>query len=617
MLGHDPLSTRPLSTVSTGSAAVASGSGMGLGVAGITLVSEDPVYQRVDHAKLFAMFGRQTAAAVIAGTMLLFPTKAASVEAEQDTAHRTDHQSLHRFRTNYQTVGQPWVAIYPKPSVRVEAETYQPTSAKPFPSQIVSATAVGQPWSMLWQKSGQPPAVEQFQGVLSTSVVVTQQVTLTAGQPWSLLWPAPSYRVEAEGYSVSNKSDLNLFRTTYQTVGQPLSLVSWKSKNWDVASETYEVRTPVPTVHAFRTTYQTVGQPWQAFTTPKAPRVEAESYEVRKTPYFYQAANVVAQPGQPFSLLWLKTGQPPPVDTFMGMLSTSAVAEQHSITPASGPGQPFNLLYWQSQRQQMGPEVDFRVPDQTTLHAFRWPPVWSTLPFSTELVTLSEDYWYAPPQRSQDLGLLPFRQFAGPVLPGQPWNLLWWKTTRQDVEAEGFRPQPPADIGPYRWPTVIIVGQPYSMLSWTSTRQQMDCEQDFRVPQYSVHDYRPHQGSDVIIIPPPTSDVQQGSGGGGGGGKKRRHKPETWESLHPLQALDKLIDSAVAKQVYGDIQASTAPAAVKAEAQAVVKPTAAPIDWEAVQRDADKVGRLVALWQEVDRKQRLRRDEEDWLMLGD
>jgi len=574
MLGHDPLSTRPLSTVATGAASATSGT-YSIGSAGIIMVSEDPVYRRTDHARLFAMFGRQAAAAVIAGTMLLFPTKAASVEAEQDTAHRTDHQALHRFRTTYQTVGQPWVAIYPKPSVRVEAETYQPTTPKPFPSQIVQ-TSTGQPWSMLWQKSGQPPAVEQFQGVLSTSVVVTQQVTLTAGQPWSLLWPAPKYRVEAETFEVRSKSDLNLFRTTYQTVGQP----------------------------------------WQAFTTPKAPRVEAETYEVRKTPYFYQAANVVAQPGQPFSLLWLKTGQPPPVDTFMGMLSTSTVAEQHSVTPDAGPGQPFNLLYWQSQRQQMGPEVDFRVPDQTTLHAFRWPPVWSTLPFSTELVTLSEDYWYAPPQRSQDLGLLPFRQFAGPVLPGQPWNLLWWKTTRQDVEAEGFRPQPPADIGPYRWPTIIIVGQPYSMLSWTSTRQQMDCEQDFRVPQYSVHDYRPHQGTDVIVTPPfPT--VQQGSGGGGGGGKKRRHKPETWESLHPLQALDKLIDSAVAKQVYGDIQASTAPAAVKAEAQAVVKPTAAPIDWEAVQRDADKVGRLVALWQEVDRKQRLRRDEEDWLMLGD
>ena len=185
MLGHNPLSTRPLSTVATGAAATTSGT-YSIGSAGIIMVSEDPVYRRTDHARLFTMFGRQAAAAVIASTMLLFPTKAASVEAEQDTARRTDHQALHRFRTNYQTVGQPWVAIYPKPSIRIEAESYQPFSAKPFPSQIVTGPSAT-PWHLLWNKSGIAPQSEQFFASLNTSQVVSQQVTTVAGQPWNLL----------------------------------------------------------------------------------------------------------------------------------------------------------------------------------------------------------------------------------------------------------------------------------------------------------------------------------------------------------------------------------------------------------------------------------------------
>ena len=121
--------------------------------------------------------------------------------------------------------------------------------------------------------------------------------------------------------------------------------------------------------------------------------------------------------------------------------------------------------------------------------------------------------------------------------------------------------------------------------------------------------------------------VQQGPGGGGGGwGRKRVTKPETWAQRHPVKALDALIDSAVAKQLYGDLTEQDIPVAVQAKAAAVIRqdakseaqvPAVQAVDWTAVQADADKVAKLVALWQEYDRKQRILAADEEWMMLGD
>ena len=121
--------------------------------------------------------------------------------------------------------------------------------------------------------------------------------------------------------------------------------------------------------------------------------------------------------------------------------------------------------------------------------------------------------------------------------------------------------------------------------------------------------------------------VQQGPGGGGGGwGKKRVSKPDTWEQAHPIKAFEKLVDDAVAKQLYGDLTEAAVPVAVKAKAAAVVRkqakseaaiPEVQAVDWAAVQADADKVAALVMLYQQYSRKKQILAADDEWMMLGD
>lgn len=195
----------------------------------LVLIEGDQDAVRTSHNQRL-LFGRSSAVAATPGAPWYLWKPQARVEAEEEPA-RPASNSLHQFRTGYQTVGQGF-RHWPIPSVRLEAEEY-----------------------------AQPKPVDLSLFRNSAAVVVP-----TAGAPW-YLWPA-SKRLEAEE-EVQRQAfaSLHLYRVGYQTVGQTWQ--QWAKPVRGAEPEEFEIRKAAQFPRAPAPTAQP-GQPWWAWPAAKA-----------------------------------------------------------------------------------------------------------------------------------------------------------------------------------------------------------------------------------------------------------------------------------------------------------------------------------------------------------
>jgi hypothetical protein len=124
----------------------------------------------------------------------------------------------------------------------------------------------------------------------------------------------------------------------------------------------------------------------------------------------------------------------------------------------------------------------------------------------------------------------------------------------------------------------------------------------------------------VLGIPNPTvSPIVFGGTGGGGGSRRVPYRAKFGHDAAWL--LDRALDNVVAEVMYKDlVQTDAAPKAAK-----LVKPFAKDrreaipiqVDWQALERDAGRVGQLLSLWAKLQRQREWDADDEDWFLLGD
>lgn len=107
---------------------------------------------------------------------------------------------------------------------------------------------------------------------------------------------------------------------------------------------------------------------------------------------------------------------------------------------------------------------------------------------------------------------------------------------------------------------------------------------------------------------------------GGGRPRPNRSAYPAYKRPRLNEQLDALLESVSAAMAYEAV-ASTAPAAVKAKAEALIQPyTDADVDvvdWAALEADAKRVGALMALWTAEQARLKRIRDDDEWLMWED
>lgn len=107
---------------------------------------------------------------------------------------------------------------------------------------------------------------------------------------------------------------------------------------------------------------------------------------------------------------------------------------------------------------------------------------------------------------------------------------------------------------------------------------------------------------------------------GGGRPRPNRSAYPAYKRPRLNEQLDALLESVSAEMAYEDV-AATAPAAVKAKAEALIKPyadtTVDVVDWAALEADAKRIGALMALWAAEQARLKRIRDDDEWLMWED
>jgi hypothetical protein len=102
----------------------------------------------------------------------------------------------------------------------------------------------------------------------------------------------------------------------------------------------------------------------------------------------------------------------------------------------------------------------------------------------------------------------------------------------------------------------------------------------------------------------------------GGGRPRKAHVEERLPSQY--KRLEEMVDEVSAELAYKQIQ-QTAPEPVKEAAKAIVLPKKATakaiaVNWEAIEADTARVGKLLTLWATEQRRLAQIRDEDEWLM---
>jgi len=92
-------------------------------------------------------YGKSQSAAAAATQPFWIGRRAALPAPEDEPYRRIDQLALHRYRFNFQTVGQPWLT-WPRATRALEIEGFEsrrPVDLMPFRSSA-GAAVVGQPW---------------------------------------------------------------------------------------------------------------------------------------------------------------------------------------------------------------------------------------------------------------------------------------------------------------------------------------------------------------------------------------------------------------------------------------------------------------------------------------
>ncbi len=136
--------------------------GVAVSYSHLVLVEAEQDAIRTDHNRRL-LFGKSaTVVPIVGAPWHLWDRKIPTQEAEED-AKRANHSLLHRYRTGYQTVGQPFSA-WPKAQQRVGDEEFslpKRVDLTPF-RQPLAAQVVGAPWWCLWQKPAPRTDEEEF-----------------------------------------------------------------------------------------------------------------------------------------------------------------------------------------------------------------------------------------------------------------------------------------------------------------------------------------------------------------------------------------------------------------------------------------------------------------------
>lgn len=462
---------------------------------------------------------------------LQFVTRSPQQVAQDDVdVRRADHAVLHRFRTPYQTVGQPWAMLHQKaPRLRLEAEEIAPARSV-VARQVAAAQGGGQPWSMLWPKGGQHPSLAeaQFSGFASTVGVVSQEVTEPPAapqtQPWQILYraaprpfvdeevgrpPAHAFPHRGSAAAQSGQSWLMLWPrgglhpaiTEPQFAGAVSTAVAVFQESQDppVAPDSqpwlmYWPRSgqhPALAEAQFAGVIDTVALVSQEGTAPAQPDDSiggfGSGYVTLNEPqwipewrlpaphslYPFRQIQAEVQPGQPWSLLWPSSKLNPAlhVEPFVAVLGTAQLVSQQLSQPAVG------------------------TPDSVGV-------------FGAEFVTLNEPAWQEPWRAPATHSIQPFRQIAVVVpdsvggfgeefvhLNDAPWQPEWRLPGQHSLLAHRQFAPPP------------LPAQTFAITSWRSQTMRVDFERDFRVPKYSLYPFR------VGLYVPPISYPAQGVGG--------------------------------------------------------------------------------------------------------
>lgn len=199
-----------------------------------------------DTTQALHVFRQITSAAPQSTPWTLWQPSTRLADAELEI-RRADHTLLHRYRTGFQTVGQPWIALTRAPTPRLEPEalTIPPTNYAPlFGITVAPAAPASTSWPLWW----------------ASSIPTFADVEIRR----------------------ADHNALHRFRTVYQTVGQPVWALHWRSSVPDTADRAWPSYDQNQGLHRYRVGYQTVGQPWQLFYgQPKAQRPEAEPVVLR------------------------------------------------------------------------------------------------------------------------------------------------------------------------------------------------------------------------------------------------------------------------------------------------------------------------------------------------
>lgn len=163
------------------------------------LEPESYLVRPVDQTPLY---GRTTPAVVTAGAPWYLWQNTPQLAAAEWEIRRSDHDLLHRYRTSFQTVGQPWRILFPQTQVRLEAEW------------VVNRFDHGQ---LHLYRTG-------FQ---------------TVGQPWNLLWPRTNadVRLEPESYRITPTDQTPLFGHTLTFLAQPWNAYNWQTPPPDTSAD--------------------------------------------------------------------------------------------------------------------------------------------------------------------------------------------------------------------------------------------------------------------------------------------------------------------------------------------------------------------------------------------
>ena len=431
----------------------------------------------------------------IAGTKPRIPI----VEPEQDQGRRLSGNNIYLYRVGYQTVGQPWVAFTrPRiPIVEPEADTAQRHTQ--FYNVANVTTTANQPWQVYTRTRNLTIEAEQDTAQRRTWFYNQQPVYITGtvgvlGYQTNVLYEANT------GFPrIPPPSQQLLFgRTTpVAPTPQPFYGYNW-GKPPTVAAEDYTASRPRSDLNLYRVGYQTVGQPWNVFQWGKPPTVAAEEFTPQRTPAnffsFVQPAYITGTLGvlgyQTTVLYEANDGFPRrPVDNSLLLFNRTTVQAK----------QPFYAYNWGKPPVVSAEEFTPRTP--INFWSFVQPaPTYVTgtvayLAYTTNVLYQS-DSWTQP---KPDYTALMFGRTT-PITPNvYPWTSLRW-TKPTTVTAEDYTVRTPYPSALHFWRNYSTPATPwnYGQLHW---QQAVTVEAE----QYRVTSPFPYQSFywKTPYVPPP------------------------------------------------------------------------------------------------------------------